>query len=178
MGLNLNKLFLLLSAVFLFACDPEAGRTTPDLIVEAYRPVYGHLSQSSISIKSARPIKNPGKIYVYQHYLLINEKQAGIHIVDNSNAAQPQQLGFIEILGNSDMAIKDDILFADHLGSLVALKSNQFTSIEELGKLPLNNWLLGVPPPSGSYFECVDQSKGIVIAWQKVTVKNPDCYAF
>ena len=169
--------FVVLLVVFLTSCDWGNNSIMPDEIHQGYRPVYGSVQQKQITLKSFQTIKNPGKIYVYGNYLLVNEKQKGIHIIDNSNPTQPQFVGFIEILGNSDMAIKDDVLYADHLGNLVALKHPGFNSIELIGSLPMKNWQLGLPPPASSYFECVDQEKGFVVAWQKVTLKNPECYA-
>jgi hypothetical protein len=169
--------FVLPALIILGACEYNGRTTTPDFVSEAYRPVYGTQEQKLITLKSSQSIKNPGKIYVYGNYLLVNERQKGIHVIDNSDPKQPQIIGFIEILGNSDMAIKDEVLYANHLGNLVALRYPGFSSIEEIGKLPLKNWQLGIPPPAANYFECVDQEKGFVVAWQKVTIKNPACYA-
>jgi len=163
--------------LMLAACEFNGRTETPDFTTEAYRPVYGSLEQKEITLRSSQLIKSPGKIYVYGNYLLVNERQKGIHVIDNTDPKQPQVIAFIEILGNSDMAIKDEVLYADHLGNLVALRYPGFSSIEEIGKLPLKNWQLGIPPPAANYFECVDQEKGFVVAWQKVTIKNPECYA-
>lgn len=167
---NWHLLFLLLSA-----CYPTEYRQNE--IVEGYIPVYGEQSRSEIKLLASQEVQNPGKIYLYKHYLLINELKRGIHIYDNTDPAKPKTVGFIEMIGNTDMAIKDNVLYADHLGSLVALKVEDFTTLQELGRLPINNWLAGLPPPSGSYFECIDVSRGLVVGWKKQSLKNPDCYA-
>ena len=145
---------------------------------EAYVPVYGEATASEIAMTSPQSINDPGKIYVYGNYLLVNEKNKGIHIFDNADPAAPVSVGFLQVLGNHDMAIKDGVLYADHLGNLVALTTNDFTNIQEKGRLPLRNWELGVPPPSGFRFECVDPDKGLVIGWKKTQLKNPSCYAY
>ena len=63
------------------------------------------------------------------------------------------------------------------MGNLVALTLNDFLTIEEKGRLPLGEWNLGVPPPAGSYFECIDPARGLIVSWEKVELFNPQCYA-
>lgn len=148
-----------------------------DRTTTGYRPVYGSSELKEIAVTAPRPVKNPGKIYVYKHYLLVNEINEGIHVFDNSAPENPNPVSFLRIVGNSDMAIKGDILYADHLGNLIAVAISDFTKINKLGSLPLQNWNLGIPPPAGSYFECVDPEKGLVVSWKKTELRNPDCYA-
>jgi hypothetical protein len=150
-----------------------------DTVQIGYRPVYGSYAESEISfIPTPSIIENPGKIYVYGKYLLVNEQKKGIHVFDNSAPDNPVNMGFIKILGNTDMAVKDGLLYADHLGNLVSLSIDDFNAIEEKGRLPLKNWNMGLPPPAGSKFECVDSQKGIVIGWIKTQEqKNLQCYA-
>jgi hypothetical protein len=170
-----------LRSFFLLACIALSGCTdvesdTP-LVTTGYRPVYGTADANEIKLLASRTVTNPGKIYVYGKYLLVNEINAGIHIFNNENPSSPKPLGFIQMIGNSDMAIKDAKLYADHAGNIVSVTVNDFTSVAVNGSLPLQNWNLGLPPPSGSHFECIDASKGLVVAWKKTQLTNPDCYA-
>jgi hypothetical protein len=71
--------------------------------------------------EAARGLEQPGKIYYYQDYLLINEINKGIHIIDNRNPSSPQALAFINIPGNVDMAVRNNILYADNYVDLVTL---------------------------------------------------------
>lgn len=167
---------LLLAMVYLTSCFPDPDWAQPNH-VRAYIPVYGSKDLSEIRIVAPRQVNNPGKIYVYHQFLLVNEIKQGIHVFENSDPENPQGLGFIRMLGNTDMAIKDDVLYADHLGNLVALTIDDFASLQEKGRLPLKNWHLGIPPPTGAHFECVDPSKGLVVGWKKTENKNFDCYA-
>lgn len=182
--MNQKKYLLLAALVFLFGCD---GTEPPDAIFidpvtgEAtnvgYRPVYGSQEYTAVTWTTPQAIVNPGKIYVYGKYLLINEVKEGIHVYDNSNPQAPSVVGFLRILGNTDMAIKDGVLYVDHMGNLVALTIADFTSVQEKGRLELANWNLGVPPPPRARFECVDTSKGVVIGWKKTESENLKCYA-
>ena len=145
--------------------------------VIGYIPVYGSHEMSEIKLVAPQQVNNPGKIYVYHRFLLVNESKEGIHIFDNSNPAAPESIGFLQMLGNTDMAIKDDILYADHMGNLVALTTNNFETLVENGRLKLKNWNVGIPPPRGAHFQCIDSSKGLVIGWKQTENKNFDCYA-
>jgi hypothetical protein len=163
-------------ALFLLAsCYPPEPAT--DFEAEGYLPVYASPTASEIKLLSPQAVKNPGKIYLYQNLLLVNERDRGIHIFNNADPANPVPMAFAEILGNSDMAIKDSVLFANHLGNLVALKTNNFSSLQKIGELPIHSWLIGIPPPRGAYFECVDRSVGVVVSWKKQNLLNPKCYA-
>ena len=71
--------------------------------------------------EAARDLKNPGKIYFYQNYVLVNEQKEGIHIIDNTNPSSPQNIGFIKIDGNVDMAVKGDVLYADSWMDLLTI---------------------------------------------------------
>ncbi|MDZ4709927.1 MAG: hypothetical protein SH818_16120 [Saprospiraceae bacterium] len=86
-------------------------------------PIYKSLDaiRSEFSIGVARDLKNPGKIYVYGNYLLINEINEGIHIIDNSNPAHPVPLSFVVISGNKDMAVKENVMYADNAIDLLAI---------------------------------------------------------
>jgi hypothetical protein len=172
------KRWLPLLAVLLSACNFNEVQEDMSEPTEGYTPLYASREAADIRLLAPQTVKNPGKIYVYQNYLLVNERNRGIHVFDNSDKANPVPLAFAEIVGNSDMAIKNDVLFADHMGNLAALKIiDQFNNLEQTGSLPINEWLLGVPPPQGAYFECIDQANGVVVDWKESIIPNKNCYA-
>jgi hypothetical protein len=170
---HLPYLILLLTGACTFVGEPPAR---PER-VEGYVPVYAEASAGEVKFTSPRTVKAPGKIYTYGTYLLINEVNLGIHVYENSNPAQPEPLGFLEIVGNTDMAIRDNILYANHLGQLLAINVTNLSTPQKVGEVTITRWLLGVPPPARSYFQCVEPANGIVIAWKKETLRNPECYA-
>ncbi|HYC84179.1 MAG TPA: hypothetical protein VEB86_03110 [Chryseosolibacter sp.] len=176
---NLWKTAIALTVATLVAgCWGEPYEAYTPMAVEGYRPEYGSEQAREIAFLAPKTLQNPGKIYVYGQYLLVNEKGKGVHVFDNSDPSSPEPKGFIQLLGNSDMAIRNDVLYADHLGSLVSIDLNAFTDLQKTGSLPLQNWNLGVPPPPASYFECVDQSRGVVTGWTRAELQNPACYAY
>lgn len=88
-----------------------------------YDPIYIGTDDIRIDIttESSRELNNPGKIYAYNQYLFINEMREGVHIFDNSDPSNPQNIGFIAIPGNVDIAIKDDHMYADNYMDLVTI---------------------------------------------------------
>ncbi|NOT35883.1 MAG: hypothetical protein HOP11_00735 [Saprospiraceae bacterium] len=88
-----------------------------------YDPVYVSKDEikNGYKVGASRTLKSAGKIYVYGDYLLINEPYEGIHIVNNSNPSSPQFISFITIPGNLDLAVINNILYADNYTDLLAI---------------------------------------------------------
>ncbi len=91
-----------------------------------YKPVFMNRADLEAGVRFAgpRPLEQSGKIYVKDDYLFINEKYKGIHIYDNVNPEEPENIGFLQIDGCIDMAIKGNILYADNAVDLIAIKFN------------------------------------------------------
>ncbi len=87
-----------------------------------YEPVYMTPAElrAAIGPQAPVPLVNAGKIYIKDDYLFINEVGKGIHVYNNANPAAPQQVTFINIPGNHDLAVLGDILYADNAMNLVA----------------------------------------------------------
>lgn len=115
--MHFNKLVLIALLGFTFfglqSCLEDKCDATRTYI--QFNPVYMMPDQFRIDIQTSevRDLEQPGKIYVYKQYLLINELREGIHVFDNSNPENPIPVTFIEIPGNVDMAIYNDHLYAD-----------------------------------------------------------------
>lgn len=117
-----------------FACtdDCETTRTYRTTV-----PVTYSLEQirSGISSQTPQDLVNPGKIYVKDNYLFINEIKKGIHIFDNSNPAKPQSITFLKIPGVIDMAVKENTLYADSYTDIVTFDISNPKSIKETGRV-------------------------------------------
>lgn len=86
-------------------------------------PVYKDKAEVYANIKSnpARGISSPGKIFLYGNYIFLNEVDKGVHVIDNTNPANPVVKTFIDIPGNLDIAVKDNMLYADLYSDLVVV---------------------------------------------------------
>jgi hypothetical protein len=113
-----------------------------------------------------KPLKGANKIYTYQHLLLVNEKQSGVHIFDNTDPQSPKYLDFISLIGNQDMAIKDQYLYLDSFTDLVVY---DLTKINEAPFRKQNVFHFSDPRdslPSDLYFNNYPKaSKGVVIGY-------------
>ncbi|MEX2513759.1 MAG: hypothetical protein WD398_12715 [Cyclobacteriaceae bacterium] len=85
---------------------------------------------ADIIIEPGKPLDSPGKIYIYGDFLFIGEPNKGIHVLDNSNPAEPKNINFINIAGTADMAINSNILYADNYVDLLAFDISDPTDIQ------------------------------------------------
>jgi hypothetical protein len=81
--------------------------------------------------EAARELRAPGKMYFYNNTIFVNELKEGIHIIDNANPESPQNIGFITIPGNVDIAAKDGFLYADSYMDLVTLDIRDLDNITQ-----------------------------------------------
>lgn len=115
------------------SCTDKCEQTSTFRTTQAVNISLGDL-RAGVKSEGARPLENPGKIYVKGSYLFINEIKAGIHIVDNSNPTAPRAVSFLAIPGNVDMAVKGNVLYADSYSDMVAFDISNPLSIREVGR--------------------------------------------
>lgn len=113
----LQLMMTVILAASLSGCDKEKVTNT----YTWYTPVYRTLPEVRAEMKSspARGIKHPGKIYIYGNYIFLNDVDEGIHIFDNTQPASPKNIAFLPVPGNVDLAVRDNVLFADSYSDLV-----------------------------------------------------------
>lgn len=117
--------FVLCCFSFLFlSCDKIEENSTYRISTPVYKSL-GEVRKQEIKMESPVAFGRVGKIYSYKDYVLINELEKGIHFYDNSNPAKPTAIGFLPILGNVDMAVKDDVLYADSYVDLLVFDIKQ-----------------------------------------------------
>ena len=118
---SLSLIVALLSLTLLSSClkDDCTSSTT----YTQYDPVYTPLSEIRKDIQAEGPkdLVSPGKIYFYQNYLLINEINEGIHLINNENPEAPEPVAFLPIPGNVDMAMRGGRLYADSYIDLLCI---------------------------------------------------------
>jgi hypothetical protein len=124
----------------------------------------------SIKFRDAIDIINPGKIYYKDETIYLNERYKGIHVIDNHAPSAPQNIGFINIPGCIDIAIKNNSLLADNATDLVAL------DISDLEHLSVTDRIQNVfpesTPPDLDYipymFTKANRPRNtIIVGWEK-----------
>jgi len=129
------NLFLALIVIGLYGCDEKGAEKVEYTINE---PVFMSATEfrNSVNVTTIpRTIEERGKICFYNGYLYISEPEVGIHIIDNRKPANPQSVGFIELLGNVDIAIRNDRLYADSYIDLVWFDLNNPAQPELINRL-------------------------------------------
>jgi hypothetical protein len=86
--------------------------------------------RNSIQITDPQPTNSDGKIYVYDDLLFYIAQNSGIHVFNNENPENPQNIAFIQIDGVHDISIKNDILYADNFMDLVVFDISNVSNIQ------------------------------------------------
>ncbi len=177
MPFSIAKLFLLTGLFALTGCYyASTPSPTPDTR-PTYRPVYATYDAiRSIQTVGPQVIKNPGKIYIKDNYLFVNDIGLGIHVVDNRDPTKPVRLAFISIPGNHELAVKDSILYADNTLDLVALNIANPRAVRVVKRIENAFPYPAFPTERNVRFECADPDKGVVLRWEQASVVNPQCY--
>jgi len=159
----------------LTACN---DRTKELITYEANVPVYMPFNEFRASFEKSAPIEisHPGKMYFKDGYLFINEYGKGIHVIDNSDPSNPEKVAFYEILGNVDMAISGNVLFADSYVDLLSIDITDINNPVEIDRL--ENVFPEIVPEGELWYPyaMVDKSKGVIVGWEvkKITEKIDD----
>ena len=170
----LPALFLL-AAITLSSCKKDKCLQTRTY--KTYTPVYMSYEEMRSSVRSEdpQPLQNPGKIYLKGNYIFVNEINKGIHVIDNSNPYAPQNISFINIPGNVDIAAVGNVLYADSYVDLVVLNISNPVQITVLNRLEN-----ALPYPAYEYGYSADASLGVVKDWKelmKTDTLGEDCNA-
>ncbi|RPH32554.1 MAG: hypothetical protein EHM93_08740 [Bacteroidales bacterium] len=147
-------------------------KTIEQITYTANVPVYMSYSSFRSGFKKTEPqdLNNVGKIYFKDNYLFVNEPGKGIHVIDNSNPSNPLKVAFYEILGNVDMAINGNILYADSYIDLIAIDISDINDPKEVGRVK-NIFPEIVPEGDINYqYANIDHQKGVIIGWEVKTV--------
>ena len=131
-----NRLLLLLTLPlgYLTGCTDKCEETRT---FRRYVPVTFTLREirEGVRTEAARTLQKPGKIYTKGGYLFINELKEGIHLIDNRNPSAPQLVAFLRIPGNGDMAVRNNILYADSYMDLVAFDISDPANPREVSRV-------------------------------------------
>ncbi len=128
-----KELFRLIIAVTLsIICFVACTKDTVTETYSFYSPVYKTKEEIKSNIKSnaAETILQPGKLFIKDNFIYLNEIDKGVHIIDFKNPAQPRNVGFIKIPGNQDIAVRGNYLYADCYTDLVTIDISNPSSVK------------------------------------------------
>lgn len=118
--------------------------------------------ENSIKMTAPQTMKKAGKIYLKDNYMFIGDANRGFHIYNNVNPENPILIAFIEIPGVTDIAIRDEVFYANQAVDLIAFKLNiENQQVQILKRIP--NTFPELVSPDG-YLQNVGEGK-IVVDW-------------
>ncbi len=164
-----------ISILFLIAFALAACTDTNDEyeVYELYSPILMTMDEvrAGVRVEESQEITQTGKIYYKHPYLFVNELNKGIHIIDNSNATNPQKKAFIRIPGNVDMEMLGNYLYVDSYTDLLVFDLTNIFQIKVLHRSPnafpnyVNYPEIETDLPYQYNFEGFDPQNTIVVGW-------------
>lgn len=172
-----NKLILLLTSVLAIGLS-----SCQDKFTETYTanvPQYLNLDDwraMEIAAENPRDLSEPGKIYVYKNYLFIVERGVGVHILNNSNPASPQNLAFLSVQGCVDLAVLNNTLYVDSYYDLLSFNIDDPANPEFQCRIndafDFDNWTLVNGFDESLPFVGMDREKGVIVSWTQKEISR------
>lgn len=139
--------------------------------IQIASPIYMSYNElrSSVRVSEVRPMDDVGRMFVFQNTLYVNERNRGIHVIDNTDPFEPKPLRFIEIPGNLDIEIRGTKLYADSFIDLVTIDIANPELIQEVDRqTSVFAWNENQNIPSNIRLIAseIDQNLGVVIAYE------------
>ncbi len=171
---KLTYLFLVTGLLLFAGCKDYVDEYVTYTINE---PIFMSASEfrSAVAVEEPQPIEVQGKIVFFNGYLYVSQPEEGIHVIDNRDPSNPRNVAFIELLGNADMQVRNNILYADSYVDLV------WFDISDPAKPVYKGRKEEVFPQafpatengfSIDYEKSMDRTNGIVIGWKTVEKKE------
>ncbi|HKK87279.1 MAG TPA: hypothetical protein VJ917_00430 [Saprospiraceae bacterium] len=175
--------FSLLFCSFLFISCWEAQDDFPEPFPNemGVRPVYfeGEIDTSFINLLPPREFQELGNFVLQDDWMFIIELFEGIHVIDNSDPANPETVAFIEVPSARQITADGNALFVNFFDDLVVL---DISNIENLRILDVVESFYNTadfnysPPDYEGFFECVDEKRGEVLGWEQAQLEDPQCW--
>lgn len=133
---NLLNLLLLTVTILTFSHCKKSPSAKYEMIQIPKVISVADMRLLPVGITKAQAAKKTGKIYIYNDYLFINEPNKGIHIYNNTNPSNPVNISFLQIPGNIDLAVHNNILYADSYIDLLAFDISSINNIRLVKRSP------------------------------------------
>ncbi|RMG75894.1 MAG: hypothetical protein D6722_00250 [Bacteroidetes bacterium] len=158
---RLALVLLLLPTLALQGCFKDSCNMTYTYM--KYSPVYMSPADflSAVKVEPPQPVTEPGKIYLQDQFLLVNEPGKGVHIFDNQNPEAPEALAYLRVPGTYDLAMNCDKLYLDSSTDLLVFDLSNPAVPVLLRRVP------NAFPHMLTYRGfTADPNKGVVVAWE------------
>jgi hypothetical protein len=171
---------ILLSSCWLKKPNIEIDSIDYSKKVMGWKPVYGADStyKKLKYFNTPRAINLAGKIYVFGNTIFQNDIGKGIHLINNATPANAQRVAFIELAGNTDIAIKGNFLYANNYDDMVVIDITNINAPVEVKRFKdvfnitdsFRPYIWQAPIDTG-YYECPRfNNDSIITNWVKDSV--------
>lgn len=153
---------LILSAIITLPLSCLKDQTTERYTF--YRPVYKTRAEVRAAAQGTLPmqVSTPGKIFLMNNFVFLNEVDKGIHIIDINDPSKPVNIAFLRIPGCMDMAVRGNYLYADCYTDLVTI------DIADPRKAIVKQFIPGVFPHRRYTNGFVADTSFIITEWERV----------
>lgn len=156
--------------------DDYYGPSIPAHKVWGSRPVYDdkQTAKTVAYLPGKQPLQQAGNIYAFGRYIFQVDVGNGIHVIDNSNPATADRIGFIVLRGCSQLSIRGAYLYTNSLDDLVTLDLSDPAQPREVNRVAgafpemIYNYPLAQPADTG-YFIC-PRYDSVVVSWVKDSI--------
>lgn len=178
--IKMGGLFLLLALVLGYSCDTNDDDY--EFVQVAVPQIMSKTAfRNAVKIDVPRAVGNEGKIYAYEQLIFVGEKGEGIHVIDNSDPVTPLAIGFIEILANEDISVKDNFLYADSATDLVVFDISDIDNISMVGRLEdvFSRYNYGIPTDAQAVdYAGFDEESDVIVGWTLTTERRKKVDSF
>jgi hypothetical protein len=159
-----SRSFLVLAAVILLGSCSDKRLQTYTANVPLYMS-YEDL-RASFEATGGQQLTEPGKICFKDSYMYVNEYREGIHVLDLSDPSDPRAVAFIRIPGNVDMAIRNEVLYADSYVDLILVDISDPENPAEIKRVE-DLFEYVIPPYDYDYpLDELDEEKGVITGFE------------
>ncbi|MDL2256715.1 hypothetical protein LJC06_00755 [Bacteroidales bacterium OttesenSCG-928-I14] len=145
-------ILILIAVLSLFACSYD---DLQKYSVKVYEPKFSTYEEfrNSISYEeyNAQQIEGAGTICSYAGYMYVSKPGKGFYIINNKNPEHPEIVGFMNVSGNYDLVIYNNVLYADALIDLVWFDLSN-PAVPQLSGRVKDVFSSVFPPVSDEYF--------------------------
>jgi hypothetical protein len=117
---------LAIAVLFLNGCFGHCDDCNQNLTRDPYKAVIleRNAFESSVKTLPSQTIIKSGKIYIKDNLMFVNDVNKGFQVYNYSNPQNPTKIGFIQLLGATDLSIRDNVIYINQAVDLVTLTYN------------------------------------------------------
>lgn len=123
----LKPFIILTFSIFISSCSNDNILEDVNVAVPIYKSKTS--IRANVKVTNAVATNSEGKIYVAEKLLFYIAQENGVHIFDNANPTNPQNLAFIQIEGVHDISVKGNYLYTDNFIDLLVFDISNLQQI-------------------------------------------------